>query len=105
MHPLPMASSPDGLISAHYVVITKTPGWEVLTTTSNVNDSGGGGGLAVQESWAPDVFHLRLQDLRHNACASATNGSSKRAPKAPFPAKHADAHPAAFGSPVGAVWC
>ena len=34
---LPMASSPDGLISARYAVITKTPGWEVLTTTSNVN--------------------------------------------------------------------
>ena len=26
-----MASSPDGLISAQYAVITKTPGWEVLT--------------------------------------------------------------------------
>ena len=34
---LPMASSPDGLISAQYAVITKTSGWEVLTTTSNVN--------------------------------------------------------------------
>ena len=31
----PMASSPDGLISAWYAVIMKTPGWEVLTTTSN----------------------------------------------------------------------
>ena len=28
----PMASSPDGLISARYAVITKTPGWEALTT-------------------------------------------------------------------------
>ena len=37
MQLLPMASSPDGLISAWYAVITKTPGWEVLTTTSNVN--------------------------------------------------------------------
>ena len=37
MHLLPMASSPDGLISARYAVITKTPGWEVLTTTHNVN--------------------------------------------------------------------
>ena len=37
MQPLPMASSPDGLISARDAVITKTPGWEVLTT-------GGGGG-------------------------------------------------------------
>ena len=34
---LAMASSLDGLISARYVVITKTSGWEVLTTTSNVN--------------------------------------------------------------------
>ena len=32
MQLLPMASSPDGLISARYAVITKTPGWEVLTT-------------------------------------------------------------------------
>ena len=37
MQLLPMVSSPDGLISARYVFITKTPGWEVLTTTSNVN--------------------------------------------------------------------
>ena len=37
MQLLPMASSPDGLISARYAVITKTPGWDVLTTTSNVN--------------------------------------------------------------------
>ena len=37
MQLLPMAFSPDGLISARYAVITKTPGWEVLTTTSNVN--------------------------------------------------------------------
>ena len=44
MHLLPMASSPDGLISARYAVITKTPGWEVLTTTSNVNVTQGGGG-------------------------------------------------------------
>ena len=47
MQLLPVASSPDGLISARYAVITKTPGWEVLTTTSNVNDTqghGGGGG-------------------------------------------------------------
>ena len=29
MQLLPMASSPNGLISAQYVVITKTPGWEV----------------------------------------------------------------------------
>ena len=36
MQLLPMASSPDGLISAQYAVITKTPGREVLTTTRNV---------------------------------------------------------------------
>ena len=28
MQLLPMASSPDGLISARYAVIMKTPGWE-----------------------------------------------------------------------------
>ena len=38
MQLLPMASSPDVLISARYAVITKTPGWEVLTTISNVNE-------------------------------------------------------------------
>ena len=43
MQPLPMASSPDGLISARYAVITKTPGWEVLTTTSKVNVTQGHG--------------------------------------------------------------
>ena len=39
MHLLPMASSPDGLISAQDAVITKTPGWEVLTTTSTATHS------------------------------------------------------------------
>ena len=43
MQLLPIASSPDGLISARYAVITKTPGWEVLTTTSNVNVTQGHG--------------------------------------------------------------
>ena len=43
MQLLPMASSPDGLISARYVVITKTPGCGVLTTTSNVNVARGHG--------------------------------------------------------------
>ena len=43
MQLLPMASSLDGLISARYAVITKTPGWEVLTTTSNVNVTQGHG--------------------------------------------------------------
>ena len=37
MQLLPMASSPDGLISARYAVITKTPGWE--------------GGLALPGAW------------------------------------------------------
>ena len=44
MQLLPMASSPDGLISARYAVITKTPGWEVLTT------GGGGGGSDLNPS-------------------------------------------------------
>ena len=46
MRLLPTASSPDGLISARYAVITKTPGGGVLTTTSNVNVWGGG-----EERW------------------------------------------------------
>ena len=43
MQLLPMASSPDGLISARDAVITKTPGWEVLTTTSTVSVTQGHG--------------------------------------------------------------
>ena len=43
MQLLPMASSADGLISARYAVLTKTPGREVLTTTSNVNVTQGRG--------------------------------------------------------------
>ena len=43
MQLLPMASFLDGLISAQYAVITKTPGCEVLTTTSNVNVTRGHG--------------------------------------------------------------
>ena len=57
MQLLPMASSPDGLISARNAVITKTPGWEVLTTTRTVNVTqghgwwlGGGGGGQSQQS-------------------------------------------------------
>ena len=38
-----MASTPDGLISARDAVITKTSGWEVLTTTRNVNVTQGHG--------------------------------------------------------------
>ena len=47
MQLLPMGSSPDGLISAWYAVIMKTPGWVVLTT-SNVNVTQGHGVLAHQ---------------------------------------------------------
>ena len=43
MQLLPMASSPNGLISLRYAVIMKTPGWEGLTTTSNVNVTQGHG--------------------------------------------------------------
>ena len=43
MQLLPMASSPDGLISAQDAVITKTLAWEVLTTTSNMNVTQGHG--------------------------------------------------------------
>ena len=43
MQLLPMASSPDGLISARDTVITKTPGREMLTTTRNMNVTQGNG--------------------------------------------------------------
>ena len=36
-------SAPNGLISAWYAVITKTSGWEVVTTTSDVNVTQGHG--------------------------------------------------------------
>ena len=39
----PMASSPDGLISAWYALITKTPGWEC-----SPQPGGGGGGYFVR---------------------------------------------------------
>ena len=39
----PWRPPPDGLISASYAVITKTPGREVLTTTSNMNVTQGHG--------------------------------------------------------------
>ena len=57
MQLLPMASSPDGLISARYAVITNNPGWEVLTTTS----LGGGGEWAVctGEEWVGDETQAR----------------------------------------------
>ena len=41
MQLLPMASSPDGLISARDAVITNTPDGEVLTTTRNPGWGGG----------------------------------------------------------------
>ena len=47
MQLLPMASSPDGLINARYLVITKTPSWEVgvgaLEGGSGRGEWGGGG--------------------------------------------------------------
>ena len=43
MQLLPMASPPDGLVSGRYAVITETPGWQVLTTTRNVNVTRGHG--------------------------------------------------------------
>ena len=45
MQLLPMASSSDGLISARYAVITKTPGWEVLGE--------GGGGVRTASAAMP----------------------------------------------------
>ena len=56
MQLLPMASSPDGLISARYAVITKTPGWEVLTTTSNVNVTQGQGGGGSSSLYAERAY-------------------------------------------------
>ena len=61
MQLLPMASSLDGLISARYAVITKTPGWKVLTTTSNVNVTqglGGGGGRGLGHNLLVQFFSL-----------------------------------------------
>ena len=60
MQLLPMASSPDGLISARYAVVTKTPGWEVLTTTSNL---GGGGDEAMVLVCLPLAAPIGLSPL------------------------------------------
>ena len=70
MQLLPMASSPDGLISARYAVITKTPGWGVLTTTRNANvtqGQWGGGGVACRLWCVVLVCSWRrpLADLHH----------------------------------------
>ena len=48
MQLLPMASSPDGLISARHAVITQTLGWEVLTTGGEL-----GGLVSGSESDTP----------------------------------------------------
>ena len=61
MHLLPMASSPDSLISARYAVIMKTPAGEVLTTTSNVNVGGGGGSSSIPiQGFALAVKHRKM---------------------------------------------
>ena len=61
---------PDGLISAWYAVITKTPGWEVLTTTSNVNVTqpmgAGGGGLGPWADWAGSRVPTHSEPQSHN---------------------------------------
>ena len=80
MQVLPMAPSPNGLISARYAVITKTPGWEVLTTTRNVNvTGGGGGGMRPGFSWhgIPNVVSFAAQ---HPDLLRQNNGTSGGTP-------------------------
>ena len=75
MHLLPMASSPDGLISAQYAVITKTPGWGVLKR--------GGGGVNRQK---PSPYHPLQQSPGgkgpNNAPTSLRETSSRNLSKA-----------------------
>ena len=80
MQLLPMASSPDSLISAWYAVITKTSGWEVLTTTRNVNvtqPTGGGGGVRnvgrrnLVQRIRGTHFYVPLQHLVQNSQIAA----------------------------------
>ena len=59
MQLLHMAPSPDGLISARYAVITKTPGWEVLSTTSNTNVTQGHG-CSSPSRWCVAVISSAL---------------------------------------------
>ena len=70
MQLLPMASSPDGLISAWYAVITKTPGWEVLTTTQH---RWGGGG--VMADWG--LCSTTGLQLLHSRPTSVGTGKGK----------------------------
>ena len=87
MQLLPMASSPDGLISARYAVITKTPGWEVLTTTSNVNiTQGHGGGVTPPPPICASTLKIRKTMVNVGTlappCRSPPQG--RRSPTTPW---------------------
>ena len=56
MQLLPMAFSRDGLISARHAVITKNPGWEVLTTTR-------GGGVAMGAGLTTPLCQNRFENF------------------------------------------
>ena len=87
MQLLPMASSPDGLISARYTVITKAPGREVLTTTSNGNVTQGGGGVPkpghdpIWRRMSLLVWASLLSSLLRRGCDSRPSDASTRQTK------------------------
>ena len=82
MQLLPMASSPDGLISARYAVIMKIPGWEVLTTTSNVG--GGGGAKPVSTLFAWSAYTLLTHTFNAFCPPICSTSSPLKSSKSPF---------------------
>ena len=82
MQLLPMASSPDGLISARYAVITKTPGSEVLTTTSNdlLVVRGGGGGVQIKKFIGDHFLSQNEEFTRGRTSATTTWGMLRKQP-------------------------
>ena len=76
MQLLPMASSPDGLISARYALITKPPGWEVLTTTRG---EGEGGGWRPLPLWGV-LGRRNSTGIRHPHTTSASRAYRSRLP-------------------------
>ena len=59
MQLLPMASSPDGLISARYAVITKTPGWGGFW---------GEGGVQVKVRWESPLTRWHWRGIKDQGC-------------------------------------
>ena len=75
MQLLPMASSPDGLISARYAVITKTPGWGLR---------GVGGGYMPQNGRSQASFVLLSPGHRSRFAPFKWRVRNRKMPRAPM---------------------